>query len=547
MSMSIRLRLTLWYTLVLVVLLGVLGAGIYATLSNNLRLNIDTQLADTADRILSASRVRQFSNILGVDVPEELDIFRAPGVAVVVVDNDHQVVRKSRNVGTFNEPFDPAALALVTPQNTVTHDVTVGGAQVRVFSAPIAVGDQQVGYLQVAASLDDVNESLRQLGVLMLVGGGIGVLAAAIVGAFLARQALQPMDRITQTAAAIARARDLDRRVPQPGNADEIGRLAETFNFMLDRLDGLFKSQQRFVADISHELRTPLTTIRGNVDLLRRMGGADPASLEAIREETDRMTRLVGDLLLLAQADAGLPMRREAVELDRVAGEMVKQVQVIAGAVDVVLQREVSEPLLVNGDPDRVRQLLLNLIDNAIKYTPPRGQVTVRIAREDNWARIDVCDTGPGIPPEHLAARPQRRAVDFRTILSGGEIARAGGRDQQRRAFRQRHRAGVIDRALDRAIARGPDRRAKRGRDRARRLRCGCRSRKPTNILKRCWPRCPCRRRRPIVHRMRYDLRRWSSRGGRCGRRGIGRPDHVEGHLELFEQAEIGTHHVFPR
>jgi two-component system OmpR family sensor kinase len=404
--MSIRLRLTLWYTLVLVVLLGVLGAGIYATLSNNLRLNIDTQLADTADRILSASRVRQFSNILGVDVPEELDIFRAPGVAVVVIDNDHQVVRKSRNVGTFNEPFDPAALALVTPQNTVTHDVTVGGAQVRVFSAPIAVGDQQVGYLQVAASLDDVNESLRQLGVLMLVGGGIGVLAAAIVGAFLARQALQPMDRITQTAAAIARARDLDRRVPQPGNADEIGRLAETFNFMLDRLDGLFKSQQRFVADISHELRTPLTTIRGNVDLLRRMGGADPASLEAIREETDRMTRLVGDLLLLAQADAGLPMRREAVELDHVAGEMVKQVQVIAGSVDVVLQREVGEPLTINGDPDRIRQLLLNLIGNAIKYTPPRGQVTVRIAREDNWARIDVCDTGPGIPPEHLAPGP---------------------------------------------------------------------------------------------------------------------------------------------
>ncbi len=406
MSMSIRLRLTLWYTLVLVVLLAVLGAGIYTTLSNNLRLNIDTQLADTADRILSASRVRQFSNILGVDVPEELDIFRAPGVAVVVIDNDHQVIRKSRNVGTFNQPLDPAALALVTPQNTVTHDVTVGGAQVRVFSVPIAVGDQQVGYLQVAASLSDVNESLRQLGVLMLVGGGIGVLAAALVGAFLARQALQPMDRITQTAAAIARARDLDRRVPQPRNADEIGRLAETFNFMLDRLDGLFKSQQRFVADISHELRTPLTTIRGNVDLLRRMGGADPASLEAIREETDRMTRLVGDLLLLAQADAGLPMRREAVEIDRVAGEMVKQVQVIAGAVDVVLQREIGEPLLVNGDPDRVRQLLLNLIGNAIKYTPPHGQVTVRLAHEDGWARIDVSDTGPGIPPEHLAPGP---------------------------------------------------------------------------------------------------------------------------------------------
>jgi two-component system, OmpR family, sensor kinase len=221
------------------------------------------------------------------------------------------------------------------------------------------------------------------------------------------------MDRITQTAAAIARARDLDRRVPQPNDLDEIGRLAGTFNFMLDRLEGLFKSQQRFIADISHELRTPLTTIRGNVDLLRRMGGADPASLEAIRAESDRMTRLVGDLLLLAQADAGLPMRQEAVEVDRVAGEVVKQVQVIAGSVDVVLRRETTETLAVSGDPDRVRQLLLNLIDNAIKYAPPRGQVTVRIAKDEGWVRVDVSDTGPGIPPEHLQPGPSGMPLIF--------------------------------------------------------------------------------------------------------------------------------------
>ena len=411
--MSIRLRLTLWYSFVLAILLIGLGAGIYTILSNNLRLNIDAQLTETADQILSASRVRQFSNILQVDVPEELDIFRASGVAVIVIGTDGQVVRKSRNVGTFNKPFDPDALPLITPQNSLTRDVHLDGAHIRVFSAPIAVSDQQVGYLQIAASLDGVNESLRQLGVLMLLGGAIGVLAAAIVGAFLARQALQPMDRITQTAAAIARARDLDRRVPQPNDRDEIGRLAETFNFMLDRLEGLFKSQQRFIADISHELRTPLTTIRGNVDLLRRMGGADPASLEAIRTESDRMTRLVGDLLLLAQADAGLPMRHEAVEVDRVAGEVVKQLQVIAGTVEVALRRETTEALAVSGDPDRVRQLLLNLIDNAIKYTPPRGQVTVRVAQDAGWARVDVSDTGPGIPPEHLQPGPNGTPLIF--------------------------------------------------------------------------------------------------------------------------------------
>ncbi|MFN8597104.1 MAG: ATP-binding protein [Anaerolineae bacterium] len=400
--MSIRTRLTLWYSFVLVVLLFALGAAIYGILSNNLRLNIDAQLTETADQILSASRVRQFSNILQVDVPEELDIFRASGVGVVIIDQDYQVVRKSRNIGAFNQPFDPEVLPLVTPQNSVTRDVYMGESHMRVLSAPIAVSDQQVGYLQVASPLDSVDESLRELGALMLLGGAIGVAAAAVVGAFLARQALQPIDRITQTAATIARARDLDQRVAQPGQLDEVGRLAETFNFMLDRLEGLFKSQQRFIADISHELRTPLTTIRGNVDLLKRMGGADPASLDAIRGESDRMIRLVGDLLLLAQADAGLPMRQDAIELDRLAGEVVRQLQVIAGSVTVAMRKDATEPVVVSGDADRLRQLLLNLTDNAIKYTPSGGQVTVTVTRDEEWSRVDVSDTGPGIPAEHL-------------------------------------------------------------------------------------------------------------------------------------------------
>ncbi len=404
--MSIRLRLTLWYSFVLAVLLIALGIAIYSILSNSLRANIDAQLAATADQILSASRVRQIFNVLQIDVPEELDIFRASGVGVVVMDNDFFVVRKSRNIGPFDQAFDPAGLAMVTTQTTVTRDVTIGGAHARVLTAPIAVGDQQVGYLQVVASMEGVDESLRQLGLILLLGGAVAVLAAALVGAFLARQALRPIDQITQTALAIARAGRPDQRIQKPGSPDEVGRLTQTFNLMLDRLEGAFKSQQRFIADVSHELRTPLTTIRGNVDLLRRIGGADPASLEAIRSESDRMIRLVGDLLLLAQADAGLPLRRESIEIDRLASDVVKQVQVISGGVNVSLQNDAAEPLWVMGDPDRLRQLMLNLVDNAIKYTLANGQVKVRVSSEDGWARLDVSDSGPGIPPEHLQPGP---------------------------------------------------------------------------------------------------------------------------------------------
>ncbi len=408
--MSIRLRLTLWYSAVLAVMLIMVGGGIYALLVRNVHSSIDAQLSSTADQILSATRVRTFSNILQVDVPQELDLFRAPGVGVVVLDNAHTVVQKSQNIGPFSRAFDLEALTLVEGNQTLVRDVAIDKASVRVLTVPIAVttdqGDQRVGFLQIAAPLTEVQESLQQLGTLMVLGGAIGVLAAAFVGAFLARKALEPIDSITQTASEIALGGDLQRRITKPGPPDEVGRLTETFNVMLDRLEGMFKAQQRFSADISHELRTPLTTIRGNIDLLQRMGGADKDSIEAIRSETDRMIRLVGDLLLLAQADAGLPIRREPIAIDQLASEVVRQVQVISGGVKVSLQTEVSEPLCLDGDPDRLRQLLLNLIDNAIKYTPGGGEVKLRVARENGSARLDVSDNGPGIPLEHLALGP---------------------------------------------------------------------------------------------------------------------------------------------
>ncbi len=408
--MSIRLRLTLWYSAVLAVMLIALGAGIYALLERNIHSSLDDELSSTANKILVASKVRTFSDILQVDIPPDLDMFRAPRVGVIVLDNSQAVIQKSQNVGPFSGAFDPEALSLVSNGQSLLRDVMVDKITVRVFTVPIAVttdqGDQRVGFLQVAAPLTDVQQSLRQLSTLMVLGGAIGVLAAAFVGAFLARKALEPIDRITQTASEIAGGGDLQRRITKPGPPDEVGRLTATFNVMLDRLEGTFKAQQRFTADISHELRTPLTTIRGNVDLLQRMGGADKASIDAIRGETDRMIRLVGDLLLLAQADAGLPLRREPVAIDQLASEVVRQVQVISGGVKVSLSAEESEPLCVDGDPDRLRQLFLNLTDNAIKYTPNGGEVKVRVARNTDSARIDVSDTGPGIPPEHLQVGP---------------------------------------------------------------------------------------------------------------------------------------------
>src|SRR6185436_13148000 len=157
-------------------------------------------------------------------------------------------------------------------------------------------------------------------------------------GSLSAGRALRPLNTITQTALQITRADDLSRRIPLPpsGPRDEVGRLAQAFNESLERLEKLFNAQRRFLADVSHELRTPLTAIRGNVDLLRRMGGADPTSLDAIQSEAERMSRLVGDILLLAQAETGnLPLVRVQVELDTLLLEIFREAQVLSAGVNI--------------------------------------------------------------------------------------------------------------------------------------------------------------------------------------------------------------------
>jgi len=399
--MSIRLRLTLWYTLVLFALIGAIGFAVSGVFAAALRANADRTLLDTADQVFSVSSASRAPGELRVNVPVEADVFRASGLYLQAIDLGGQVVGQSASLGGYASPLD--ANVLNQPELADSHvirDVYIDGNHLRVLTAPIRARLQPVGFLQVSQSMDANDEALAQLNRILIVGGAIAVLLAGVGGAFLARQALRPIDLITHTAITITEAGDLSRRIPNPATRDEVGRLANTFNRMLERLEALFKSQQRFTADISHELRTPLTTIRGNVDLMRRTRVADDASLDAIQSETDRMTRLVRDLLLLAQADAGLPIRREAVSLDTLLLEVFRQVRVIANGVNVTIGDE--DEVTVLGDADRLKQLLLNLTENAIRYTPAGGSVTLSLKRRDGWAELSISDTGPGIPPEHL-------------------------------------------------------------------------------------------------------------------------------------------------
>lgn len=410
--MSIRFRLTLWYVLVLAGILATFAGALYAVLSFNLFSEVDRRLqiraADVQNSLATALELQTEPRVFilrgGRLTLPAADTFATPGVFVQISTLEGVALTRSENLGAQTLMISDDALTKVARGESLYVNMIKDRVPLRVYIAPLTVRGQVIAAIVVAESLQGVTRTLQQLAVLMLGGMLGGLILAFGVGALLAHQALAPIDHITQTAHAIARSNDLTQRIEAKPTRDEVGRLAATFNEMLERIEALFRAQQRFVADVSHELRSPLTAIRGNLDLLRR-GALDDAAaraetLAAIESETARMQRLVQDLLLLAQADAGVPIEKHRVELDTLLLDVFRQARLNAGNVKVSLGSE--DQVQVIGDADRLKQLFLNLIDNAIKYTPAGGNVTLSFGREGDWVRVSVADTGIGIPAKDL-------------------------------------------------------------------------------------------------------------------------------------------------
>lgn len=409
--MSVRLRLTLWYVFLLAVILLVFSGALYSILAFSSLNEVDRTLERRAAEVQNGANAalelqtdpRIFLSRGRLTIPPA-NAFATPGVYVQVSTLDGTPVSLSENLGSQTLSVPAAILTRVTGGDASFTNTTTGDVTLRLYASPLVLRNQTVGIILVAQSLQGTYDTLARLVTLLAGGVFLGLLLAAIGGAILADRALSPIDRVTLTAQSITHSNDLTRRIEEPKSRDEVGRLAATFNEMLARIDGIFRAQQQFVGDVSHELRSPLTAIRGNLDLLRR-GAADDANarqeaLAAIDSESARMQRLVTDLLLLAQADAGFKIRKQLVELDTILLDVYRLERATAKAVNVVLGQE--DQAQVMGDADRLKQLLLNLVDNAIKYTPAGGTVTLSLTREAESVRIAIQDTGVGIPSQDL-------------------------------------------------------------------------------------------------------------------------------------------------
>lgn len=395
--MSLRLRLTLLYSTLVGGILLVFGATVYSLNSIILLNQVDNTLAGTVQDIISVTHVDQSGEVSTVNLPA-LDL--TASTYVQIWGRDGKLKSSSPGISVMRQSLDPVGLKTRDP---VFRENTINGVRLRVLTVPLAVGVHRVAILQVATSLTVVDSARANLIRILMSAAALAIILAALGSWLVLGRALAPLDAVIETAQAINRADDLSRRIPYSGPPDdEIGGLIGSFNQTLERLENLFTSQQRFLADVSHELRTPLTVIKGSVDLMRRMKQLDEESLSSIDQEAGRLTRLVGGLLLLAQAESGkLSLSLKQLELDTLLLEVFHEMRVLAGNKVHVKMTDIDQ-LQVNGDRDRLKQVLLNLIGNAIRYTPQGGDVILSLARVGEQARIIVSDTGPGIPAEDL-------------------------------------------------------------------------------------------------------------------------------------------------
>ena len=429
--MPIRLKLALQFSAVTLLLLLSVGATFVVDLRADLQRSMDTGLRSGADDLVAQLEVAGASTVPGRRL-------RLPaGSYGQILDSAGRLVQSTEDARSH--PLltpEQAAVAAGGPQlfdgvmRPDPHDEAPAREhQVRILAEPAGRAGLVVAVVTSREVLDEATE--RAASQLLLVGSIVLVLAEP--GAWLlARAALRPVERMRAQAAELD-ARDAGAGLSVPGGRDEVSRLGETLNGLLGRLHEAYERERAFVADAGHELRTPLTVLRGELELARRPGRSPEqlaATVDVAAEQTERLIRLAEDLLVIDR-DEHETARFVRFDLARLAEEC--RLSALAGPrprpVDIVLTAP-GEPLLVDGDPDRIRRAVDNVVANAVRFSPPGGQIQVEVAESAGFAELTVTDQGPGFPPDFLpvAFERFRRHDPARTRLEqdGGEQASTG-------------------------------------------------------------------------------------------------------------------------
>jgi two-component system OmpR family sensor kinase len=393
--MTLRLRLTLLYTVLFGGILLIIGSLTYYLVSYLLVNQIDEDLTMAANELVASLRLNSHDQYeltsLGEEFPPENIYFQVWG------GNSRLQLSQPPN---WSESLDEEGLR---GAQLAIHSTFSNSRHLRVLSALLISSRGTTGVLQVGINLNQLDTTQATLAEVLIIVTLVGMAITGVLVWFLTGRTLSPLSAVTKAATQITRTSDLSNRIEMTGERqDEVGKLIQAFNTTLVRLEELFNSQRRFLADVSHDLRTPLTVIKGNVDLLRKMGKVEEESLNSVDMEVNRLTRLVGDLLLLEQAETGrLPMESKLVALDDLLLQVFQQIRLLTGRRLRLIFKDIDE-LEVMGDRDRLKQVFINLLSNAVEYTPRGGSVTLSLKMAGNEAMTTIQDTGPGIPASDL-------------------------------------------------------------------------------------------------------------------------------------------------
>ncbi len=403
--MPLRVRLTLWYGSALAIVLVIFSIVLYAITARNLRNAVDQSLEETATTAVRSLEERGFLPL----IDEEALLSQFPELARIdkffqIFSPSGTITIRSPNIKQHEVPLSRMALETTFKGQTIFESARYPNEPpLRLITVPIIYRGNLLYIVQVGTSMESIEDTLSRFLVLLTIAVPIALAVSLAGGWFLAGRALRPVDAITLAAQRIA-AGDLSQRLTMSTAPDEIGRLAGTFNDMIGRLDASFRQIRQFTSDASHELRTPLTVMKGETELvLRRPRPLEDyrSVLESSLEEIDRMTHIVDELLFLSRADMGeVKMESLPVALESLVEDIHRQATLLGQERNIEVVLGTVMPAVIQGDELRLRELLLNLVENAVKYSHGDGKVAMALINDGHHARLSVTDQGIGIAPE---------------------------------------------------------------------------------------------------------------------------------------------------
>ena len=408
-ALSIRSRLTAWYVILLAIILILFSVLLNYFLSKRLYESVDNSLTVSATVVSTSATMR----LTGTPLPglnQFFDQFLREGNLnkfYRIYDGSGSVGSRSGNISASEFPLSGTAYADALKGNNSYETFKVGGKHpIRVITMPVMVNDKLVNLVQVGTSLQAVQETLRNLKIILFTAVPSVLIFAALFARFMARRALKPISRIIDTARDIGQGQELSKRIPVLKIKDELGQLALTFNEMMNRLENSFKQMRQFSSDASHELRTPLTVLKGQNELILSKLRKPEEYQEVISsnlEEINYMSKVLEDLFLLSKSDENqVSLDCKQVNLKPLVEEVCKHAEVLAEEKNIKIIIAFLEVVQVKGDEVRLRQMSWNILQNGIKYTQCGGELKVSLQNDGEFALMTIQDTGIGIPEEDL-------------------------------------------------------------------------------------------------------------------------------------------------